>query len=153
MATTQRTRTSTKKRNEKVGLLANGASAPWDLAIDEAIAGGDRWYAQIEGPAISFYFEIPSLDIVGRMARFLESATSGTEESAGTSAKRNESILIGKDKGIPVTLVKDDEYKDRFFLVVGQPDRPIVRFVLAGADAAKISEALRQVEEELEEAS
>ena len=72
MTTTRNTRTSRRRNNASFGLLANGSSGPWDIAIDEATSGPNRWCAQIEGPSVTFSFEIPSIDIVGKMVRFLE---------------------------------------------------------------------------------
>ncbi len=120
-----------------MGLLANGSSGQWDVAVDETTVGADRWFLQIDGPAVSFYFEIPAVDVVGRMSRFLD------------PGGRHGSLVLGKGKDLPVTLVKDDEYRDRFFLAVGPPARPAMRFTIAGADAAMLAEALRQAEQDL----
>ncbi|HWG42319.1 MAG TPA: hypothetical protein VN688_05985 [Gemmataceae bacterium] len=151
MTTSRNARPSQGRGNENFGLLANGSSGEWDVAIDEATSGVERWYAQIEGPTVYFYFEIPSLDIVGELLRFLERGLVAAKRSLNGSDERNGSLMIGKVKKTPITLFKDDEYLDRFFLVVGPTDSPMVRFVLAGKDAAEITEALRQVEEDLEE--
>lgn len=50
-----------------------------------------------------------------------------------------------------MTLVRDDEYRDRFFLLVGLSESPIVRYVLTGADAATLADALRQVKDDLDQ--
>src|SRR5262249_27555817 len=131
MTTTRQTR---QADIECFGLLANGSSGPWEIAIDETTSGADRWYAQIDGPSVSFYFEIPSVDIVGEMIRFFERASAVNMELSPGSAERNENLVVGKDKNTPVTLVKDDEYPDRFFLVIGSMSSPIVHYVIAGAD-------------------
>jgi hypothetical protein len=143
MAAPRHTRTNRQSNDGDFGLLANGSSGPWEIAIDEYTSGEERWCAQIEGPSVTFYFEIPSIDIVGKMARFLKPSTG--------SARRNGSLVIGKDQTTPVTLVRDDEYDDRFFLVVGPTESPIVRFVIGGMDVVKIADALRQVMDDLGE--
>ncbi len=143
MATTRNTRTAHQSQNGGIGLLANGSCGPWEVAIDEYSSGEVRWCAQIEGPSVTFYFEIPSMDIVAEMARFLEPSTG--------SGKRNGSLVIGKDQRTPITLVKDDEYDDRFFLVVGLMANPIVRFVIAGIDVVNLAGALRQVRDDLDD--
>lgn len=140
MATAKDTRSVREAHQGSFGLLANGSSGPWEIAIDESLSGSDRWFAQIEGPVVSFSFEIPSLNVIGKMVDFLSSLM-----------PRNESLSIGKDKKVPIILVKDDEYKDRFFLVVGSMASPMVRFVIAGKDVMNIADALRQVQEDLEE--
>ena len=151
MATAKNSRATRQSNNESFGLLANGSSGPWEIAIDETTSGADRWCAQIEGPSVTFYFEIPSVDIVGKMVRFLEPRQVPTKESSMGSMERHGSLVIGKDQKTPITLVKDDEYEDRFFLVVGPMDNPIVRFVIAGMDVVKIADALRQVQQDLDD--
>jgi hypothetical protein len=151
MTTSRNARPAQGHGNEQFGLLANGSAGEWHVDIDEALSGVERWYAQVEGPAVSFYFEIPSPDIVSEMLRFLESPPEKAIDSPNGADQRNDSLVIGNDKKTPLTLFKDDEYPDRFFLVVGQTDSPLVRFVLAGLDAVKIAEALRQVQEDLED--
>jgi hypothetical protein len=49
----------------------------------------------------------------------------------------------------PVTLVRDDEFVDRFFLKIGTNKDVFVDFAIAGVDVEKLSDALRQVQEDL----
>jgi len=91
---------------ENVGLLANGSSGEWEVAIDESTSGTERWYAQIEGPSVVFYFEIPSVDMVGKFLRFLTPRSEVTKRSPDDdSEERNGSLVIGKDKKTPIILV------------------------------------------------
>jgi hypothetical protein len=149
MATSKNARQTQGRDDRSFGLLANGSCGRWEVAIDETTTGADRWFAQIEGPLVSFYFEVPSVDIVGKMLQLLESPPAGKKQPPIRVGERNGSLVLNKDKKTPVTLVKDDEYADRFFLVVGLPDNPIVRFVLAETDTMQLTEALRQVKEDL----
>lgn len=135
--------------SECFGLLANGSSGEWEVAIDESTSGPDRWFAQIEGPSISFYFEIPSVEIVGELLGFLESPPVTAKISSDGLSELNGSLVLSKDKKTPVTLLRDDEYPDRFFLVVGLTDKPIVRFVIGGVDVLNLTDALRQVKDDL----
>jgi hypothetical protein len=140
-----------KSTSEGLGLLANGSSGQWEVSIDEATTGKDQWFAQVEGPAISFSFEIPSVDILEEMLRFFKSQPKTVQFSHIHENKRKNFLLINKDKKTPINLVKDDEYPDRYFLVIGKKDNPIVRFVLSSKDIEEIAEALRQVEEDLKD--
>jgi hypothetical protein len=151
MATTKSTRVTHRSRSQSFGLLASGRCGPWEIAIDETTSGTDRFFAEIEGPSVGFYFEIPSVDIVGKMARFLQPRSAATSRPPVASAEPNGSLVIGKDKKTPITLVRDDEYDDRFFLVVGPMDNPVVRFVIAGTDVTNIAKALEQVKEDLDD--
>ena len=134
--------------NETLGLLANGSSGQWDVAVDETTSGVDRWFLQIEGPSIGFYFEITSPGIVEEMLQFFEERCS---KANNKSTKKNGALVIRKDKSAPVTLMGDDEFADRYFFVVGRENRPMVRFELAGADLTSLIGALRQAMEDLEE--
>jgi hypothetical protein len=142
MATPRNTDT-TQKKNGDFGLLAFGSCGPWEIAIDEHISDADRWCAQVEGPSVTFYFEIPSLEIVRQMRQLLD--------RSAVSSERDGSLLIGKEPGTPVTLVRDNEYGDRFFLLVGPTANPIVSFAIAGADVVNIVEALRQVSDDIDD--
>lgn len=143
MATTRRNGTTQRGTSGRLGLMANGSCGPWEVAIDEATSGRDRWYAQIEGPSITFSFEIPSLSTVRKMILFFE--------TSHISDSRDRELGLAKSKKLPITLLKDDEYADRFFLLVGLLSAPTVRFVLTGEDVAKLATALRQVEEQLDD--
>lgn len=143
MATTRKTRPSRQTDAATIGLLANGSAGSWEIAIDETTSGADRWWVQIEGPSAGFYFEIPGLEIVGELIQFLERPPATPSESRW--------LVVSKDDKNPITLGKDDEYEDRFFMAVGPLEKPLARFILAGTDRAQISAALRQVQDDLGE--
>ncbi|MGC8644022.1 MAG: hypothetical protein ACP5XB_29535 [Isosphaeraceae bacterium] len=140
--------TTTNTHEQSLGLLANGSSGPWDVSIDETISGNERWFAQIEGTSICLYFELPSLDMIPEAIRFLAPPAERVWARAGSSTVKGE-LLISKRTELPVLLVRDDEFEDRFFVVVGQPDRPVVRCSLSSSAARDILEALRQAEKDL----
>jgi hypothetical protein len=128
---------------EALGLVANGSSALWDVAIDETIAGKQRWFASIEGPNGSLYFEIASPQVVEDALRFLERGPDPRKKARG------DTLRLGKFQRASVTLLWDDEYRDRCFLVLGASNRPGVRLSLDAQQVAMLLEALRQVREDL----
>jgi hypothetical protein len=134
---------SNGRANGKIGLLANGSSGRWDVAIDQTIAGKDRWFAQVEGPSICCYFEISSPRILADAIAFLDQGNRRPARPAG-------SLLIGSDKHVPVSLIRDDEFADRIFLAVGPDSAPMVRYTISGADIGNIVAAMRQVQEDLD---
>ncbi len=136
--------------NESLGLMANGSSGAWAVAVDETTKGPDRWFVQLEGPSIYFSFEIPSPDMIFKALDFLRGHSSPPEPHASSSAE-NGSLVLGKHRQTPVILNRDDEYRDRYFLVVEQKADLVVRFTIAGKDLKDITEALRQATEDLEE--
>ena len=139
---------SSESHDENLGLLANGSSGPWEVSVDETISGTERWFAQIEGPSVYVSFEIPSPDIVGEAVRFLATPHDERREPI-SSATGHGGLLISKSPGIPVSLVRDDEYEDRYFIIVGQGDSPVVRYSFAGEDLMDLVEALRQADQDM----
>jgi hypothetical protein len=136
--------------NEHLGLLANGSSGGWDVAVDETTKGPDRWFVQFEGPSIYFSFEVPSPAMICGALAFLEGRSSPKGRHVQLSVE-NGSLVLGRLGQTDVVLVRDDEYKDRFFLLVGQEADAVVRFTLAGQDLKDVKEALRQAMADLED--
>jgi hypothetical protein len=128
-------------------LVASGSSGPWRVFIDETHAGPDKWFAQIQGPSVYFSFEIPSAKTIDRLVHFLGQSPQANPPSR--AKKSDGSLLIGSDKRMPVTLIRDDEFADRCFLVFGGESGSIVRYSVAGNDLAKLTEAFRQARDEL----
>lgn len=136
--------------NEGFGLMANGASGGWEVAVDETTKGPDRWFVQIEGPSIYVSFEVSSPEMISKALDFLGGCSSSTVPHARFSAEKG-SLVLGQRRDTPVILVRDDEYKDRYFLVMGQEADAVVRFIISGKESKDIQEALRQAVEDLED--
>jgi hypothetical protein len=133
-----------------VGLLAYGSAGPWDVAIDDATTGAERWFAQIEGPSVYLYFEISSTAIVEDALRFLEGlSASDADPLPGRTPAKNGSLRLGHFGQYSVTLMRDDEYNDRCFLIIGASASPTARLTLTSAEIAPLIKALRQVREDL----
>jgi hypothetical protein len=145
------TKNSTPKRPEKADgdfdLVASGSSGEWRVFVDETHVGPEKWFAQIQGPSIYLSFAIPSAKMIDRLVHFL--AECSELHPSSRSRKSNNTLLIGGDKRMPVTLIRDNEYADRFFLMVGTGNGPVVRYVVAGKELVKLIAALRQARDEL----
>lgn len=139
-----------ENENESLGLMANGSSGGWEVAVDETLKGPERWFVQLEGPSISFSFEISSPGMICRALDFFGGRSTPQGPRARFSAE-NDSLLLGKHRQTSVILIRDDEYKDRYFLVVGQEADVVVRFAISGQDVKDIMEALRQTAEDFED--
>jgi hypothetical protein len=126
--------------DENLGLLANGASGRWDVSIDETTSGTGRWFAQIEGPSLWLSFEISSPAIITKLNQFLALPWTKGENNEGR-------LELGDAQGAPVALVRDNEYQDRAFLIVGPGDAPIVRLAVAGEDWDNLVQPFRQLEQ------
>jgi hypothetical protein len=130
-----------KTRGEgALGLAAVGSGGAWDISLDEALSGPEKWIARIEGPSLQLSFEIASPAVVGRAARFLD---------AVRRPRASRSLRIGAAGRCDVTLLWDDEHEDRCFLIVGEPSEPILRLAFNGQELAKAKMALSQVLEDL----
>jgi hypothetical protein len=57
-----------KNDNEGLGLMANGSSGGWEVAVDETSKGPARRFVQLEGPSVYFSFEVPSPDMISQFA-------------------------------------------------------------------------------------
>ena len=150
MAAIQKPNAAHRTQEEASGLLAIGSSGAWTIDVDEVLPEGMQWRAQLDGPSISLDFGLRSLDVFDKLARF-PSADLQHRDTSNGSAERGDSLLLGGNDRTPVLLVKDDEYDDRFFIRIGQPDDIIAWFTISGKDVSEISEAARQIQEELEE--
>jgi hypothetical protein len=136
--------------NEGFGLMANGASGDWEVAVDVTTKGPDRWFVQIEGPSVYFSFGVSSPVMISKALDFLGECSSSTVPHARSPAEKG-SLVLGQRRDTPVILVRDDEYRDRYFLVIGQEADAVVRFTIAGKDLGDIKEALRQATEDIED--
>lgn len=143
MATARQTRTKKSAVAEKLGLLANGSAGSWEVAVDTTTAGAERWFLQIDGPRISFQFELSSPMVVDRMIRFLEGGAGHESARNGTNGR----LSISKDTD--VNLVRDVEFHDRYFLTLAKRAKTVVELTIAGSDRQQLIEALRQASADL----
>jgi hypothetical protein len=135
-------------RNESVALMAIGSSGPWEVAIDQTTSGPERWFTQIEGPSAYLYFEIPSLQIVEQAIEFLGFDDANKGKAPPSAA--NDTLVLATSKTMRINLVRDDEFSDRYFLVLGPAHGLLVQLTLSGGDLMHLTDALRQVREDLE---
>jgi hypothetical protein len=136
--------------NESTGLTAIGSAGGWEVAIDETTSGDQRWFAQIEGPSVYLHFEIESPHVINKVLAFLTEQKKAGSGSHGTWSQRNGELVIGKSEEEPVTLVRDDEFPDRCFLVAETNMKLIVRVTIGGRDLRLLEKALRQAKEDLD---
>jgi hypothetical protein len=124
-----------------IGLMAIGSSGPWKIDIDETTSGKARYFAQIEGPLVDLYFEIGSLTVIDEAIRFF------AKDKAKNN--RNGTLVLSDNKTMQVSLIRDDEFTDRYFFRIESKGETIARLTIGDADLTHVSEALNQVKEEL----
>ena len=142
-------------QKNSAGLLAIGSSGSWEIAIDRTLSGLDRWFAQIEGPSVYLRFEIPALLVIEQAERFFAHGKVGKHINGkkASSAAARSGLALGTSKTTSVSLLQDDEFNDRFFLVVEQNGGLLARFAIHGSDVDHLVEALRQLKEDVADAT
>jgi hypothetical protein len=149
MATSKQSRSRSTGQKGAIALMAIGSSGPWEIAIDQTTSGPERWFVQIEGPSVCLYFEIPSLEIIDQVIEFLVCSSGDIEKNAAPTTG-NDTIALESSKSTQVKLVRDDEFNDRYFLVIEPKDGVLVRFTVTNDDLTHVVAALRQAKEDLE---
>ena len=151
MELSKQTRARPTDQKSAIGLMAIGSSGPWEIALDQTSSGRDRWFAQIEGPSVYIHFEIPALKVIAQAIRFLAETQRRVRRGA-TSSTGNGTLPLGSSKAVQVSLIRDDEFTDRYFLSIESKSGTLVRFTLAGKDLMHLTDALRQLNEDMSEA-
>lgn len=136
-----------RKTEESFGLAACGASGDWAVDLDETTSGVRKWFVQIEGRSVYLHFGVKSPLVIEKMLDFLTIKEKGSQSSV---AERPMKLAIGKNKEEPVTLLRDDEFSDRYFLLMETKNKSVIRITIAGDDLNSFVIALRQVKEDLD---
>ena len=147
----QRNTTKRSDHSNRLGLTAVGRGGAWEVAIDEATSGESKWFAQIEGPSVYLDFEVDSPRIIDKIIQFLMELKRATNGTHGLTSPKNEELLLSKSRGESVTLVRDDEFPDRYFLVAEARRKLTVRVTIGGEDLELLESALRQAKEDLDD--
>jgi hypothetical protein len=120
------------------GLAALGNSGQICVDVDEATSGPERWQLTLDCPNWHLRFDIIGPQAVTHWLAFLN-AHDGMIETA--------TLSLGTFLGSPVVIIKDDEFADRFFLVVGGEQTAHFTFTAEGVQDLKT--ALKQTAESL----
>ena len=128
------------------GLLATGSAGQWEVSIDESLRGEEAWLAEIDGPAVSFVFQLQSLSVVSEAIRFLAAGPGKPSDSPKCPSASE--LTLGSFGGGPVQLIRDNEELVRCFLVVDSGNS-CLRITLLEDDIRRLCEALREVSDDL----
>jgi hypothetical protein len=133
-----------------LGLVANGSSRRWDVAVDESLDRENEWSLEIDGPATYLVFQLRDLQAVSEALDFLQSRSHRKpSQERPPAAERADSLTLGTFGTASVSLLWDNEDFPRCFLVVGPRARSTMRLSLDQDDIAMLVEALEQVVEGL----
>lgn len=118
---------------------AVGKSRNFAVELDEALDDPDEMRLQLRTRAWFLELELASRDTVNRMLAFFK-------EYSGLAAHAE--ITIGFLHNVPLKLVKDDEFTDRFWLRT-HADHQMVEFTVTSNELPGLTDALAQAAREL----
>jgi hypothetical protein len=129
------------------GLLANGSSGRWSIDIDESDDGG-TFNMQIDGPLAYLAFALRDLQVVPKLLAYLRG---GLHPDQGNGKRSTTGVTLGRLGSMAVSIIQDDEFATRWFIIIKGKADAIVRLTLDAADAEMLVDALGQVMEDLPE--
>lgn len=133
---------------ESFGLVANGSADGWDVEIDESITGAERWFLQIEGPAVYFRLRIDGPKVVDRLLEFLDARLgSGLPGESGSSGEGE--VPIGKVGRTDAQLTWDPEGEGHCLVSISNAGELTVQIRIIRKDAEALRSALLQVRADL----
>lgn len=128
---------------EGLGLVANGSSGRWHVAVDESL-DRNEWSLELDGPQTYLVLQLQDLKVIPNALRFLQAGPRPGNESA---------LTLGLFGSASVSLLWDNEDFPRCFLVIGPEAGSTLRLSLGAEDIQMLIEALRQVVEDLPQVS
>ncbi|MCP3957760.1 MAG: hypothetical protein GY719_07895 [bacterium] len=121
------------------GLAAVGQSGAVQVDVDESCSEPARWELSIDQPQIYLRFEIPGPHVVGELLAFLQ-------RHWGQSSA--DELRLGAIGDAKVSIIKDDEFADRFFLCVAS-ENGALQYSLRSEEVESYIAALRSAKEDL----
>lgn len=126
------------------GIFSIGVAGRFHIELNEgnSPAGLTVWWVSFEfHPHHQLWFEVENPQIFVEALRFFEDTYQ--KEAQGY-------IELGQCFGSPLVIEKDDEFNDRYFMIIkGTDDMSYWQICLAGGEANDFICALRQVVEDL----
>lgn len=136
-----------KQKAESWGLLANGSSGRWDIAVDES-RDGREWSMELIGPNIYLVFALRDLTVVSEAVSYLRDGT-GPNRPSGSAEE--DGLLLSRFGAVSVSLIWDNEDFLRCLIVVKTSDQStLLHLGLEAADIQMFGDALSQVAEDLQ---
>jgi hypothetical protein len=138
--------------NAPVGLIANGSAGSWDVAVDQTVAGYERWFLQLDSPSFDVYVLIQGPHIVENVLTFLERHQAPLAHVAGSQALQHDvEIDVGSFDGSLVRFLWDEEGEGRLVIVISATDHCTLRYTASASDVRDLTEAFRQIRDDLAE--
>ncbi len=123
------------------GCAAVGRAGNVSIDVDEAVSGPERWELSIDFSRFSLRFAIPAPSMVAQFRDFLASHLN--QPTSGN-------LALGTLGDSIVSIIKDDEFGDRFFLCVSACNGA-VRYTLTGGEVPDFIGALTQANSDIDD--
>jgi hypothetical protein len=114
--------------------LAFGACGAWEVAVNEAVDDQCNLIISLESTNVYLHFKLVSLSIVNEICRMLEA--DGQDNCCR--------IVIGTFGSGKVDMVRDDEYRDRFFVRCLSAES-VFHLQVSGEDVVQLKKCFLQV--------
>lgn len=132
---------------KRFGLLANGSTPNWEIAVDESLDEQHEWQMQIVGRHAETAFR---LDDLGVVLRAIDYVKRGLESFANDPSQSVEGELtLGTFGDADVMLVWDVEDTLRLGLIANGSEGSRFRITFVEEDVKMLLDALLQVQAEL----
>jgi hypothetical protein len=132
------------------GLLANGSSRLWDVAVDESLEQEGALSLEFDGPALYLVLRLRDLAVIPEAVDFLQRLLSAAESTEPRQRTVDgDTLSLGSFNSSPVLLIADDELPARCFVVIGPEAKSTMRLTLQREDVEMILNALRQLAADL----
>ena len=115
------------------GLLATGKSGKWWMDLDQESTG---FSLQIQGPQLYLSFALDKEETLNQALEFL------THFDREAHKGEDWEIGIGTFNGNIVSLILDNEYDDRLFLLIGKNSGNAMRYTFCGEDFRELANCL-----------
>ena len=134
---------------DRWGLLANGSSARWYLAVDECF-DREEWALEIDGSQFYLLVQLRDLKVLAKALEYLRAGHQPRHRADGPERlAERPPLVLGRFGAATVSLLWDDEDVPRCFLLIEPKSRCTMRVSLDAADIQMWIEALRQVLKQL----
>jgi hypothetical protein len=140
-----------EQQDGEYGLLANGSSRLWDVAIDESLEREGEWLLELNGRTNYLVFQIHKLSVIREAIDSLQRGLNTPEKSDQRLRVEAAPLTLGYFGTSAVWLMWDEESPLRCFLIVGPNARSTMRLTLHREDIEMLLEAMRQVAKGLPE--
>src|SRR5438045_2974230 len=101
---------------------------------------------QIDGPQAYLGFALRDLQAVPKLHAYLRA---GLHPDQGDGHRDTEGVTLGRLGSMSVSIIQDDEFATRRFIIINGKREAVMRFTLDAADVEMLVEAFRQVMEDL----